>query len=392
MVGFLRTHRPANLFVISLIAALGTIAAYASVALSGTKTGVVLAGIAIFGPALLYGALSSPIAFPFALYIFLIPFNNLLMLDAFGTVTRLVAIASGAAMLFFMLRTRKVATPPDVLVIWVLYYLWIATTTFWALNLESSMLLIPTMVQLLLIYAVVAIFPMDLQRLRIVVGAAVAGGFAASAYGVMVFRSGAANGYQGRLYLSTDNAAFDPNHFASGLILPVALALVGALWTRRPLVRVAYAVAVAVMLLAMAYSASRGALLGVFAVILFLLIRDRHRIQLAGVSAVIGGLVLALQTTLIQRFSQALSTGGAGRIDIWRVALSAFKKYWLTGAGFGNFPDAYDKVLIQSYQLNFTGEHRAPHNLLLGTSVELGIVGLALLLIAWYGHIRLLNQ
>src|SRR5438309_11585315 len=136
MVGFLRSHRSSNVFGVSLIAALGTLAAYASVALSGTKTGVVLAGIAIFGPALLYGALSSPIAFPFALYVFLIPFNNLLSLDAFGTITRLVAIASGGAMLFYMLRTKRIVTPPDVLVIWILYYLWMATTTFWALSLE----------------------------------------------------------------------------------------------------------------------------------------------------------------------------------------------------------------------------------------------------------------
>lgn len=36
--------------------------------------------------------------------------------------------------------------------------------------------------------------------------------------------------------------------------------------------------------------------------------------------------------------------------------------------------------------------HRAPHNLLVGTAVELGIVGLALLFVAWYVQFRQLRD
>lgn len=392
MVGSIREHRRINVFVATLIAALGTIAAFASVALSGTKTGFVLAIIAILGPALLYGALRAPIVFPFGLYLLLIPFNNLLTLDAFGTVTKMAAIASGAAMLFYMLRVKRSNVPPDVLVIWVLYYLWMIATTFWALDTQAATDLLPTAVQLLLLYGIIAIFPMDLARLRTVVAATIAGGTAASLYGIALFKAGAAGAIAGgRLWLTTDNSSYDPNHFAAALILPVALALVGVLWTQRLIIRVFYGIAVSVMLLAMAYSASRGALLGVAAVIAFLLIRDRHRLQLAGVCAVVIGLVLSLQTSLIARFGAALSTGGAGRVEIWKVGFAALKKFWLIGAGYGNFPFAYDRAFLSVYQSTFNGEHRAPHNILLQNGVELGILGLLLLLLAWYGHFRLLQ-
>lgn len=392
MVGSLRESRRSNVIAAAVIASAGTIAAYASVALSGTKVGVVLAAIAIFGPALFYGALTSPVAFPLALYIILIPFDNLLELNAFGTVTKLLAIASGAAMVFYMLRTKRSVAPPDVLVVWLLFYLWMGATTFWAIDTQSSVTLLPTAIQLLLLYAVVAIFPMDLGRLRTVVTAAVAGGLGAAVYGIYLYKTGSAIGGGGRLWITTDTSFVDPNHFSAALLLPLSLSVVGMLWSRRFMARIAYGICAAILLAAMGFSASRGALLGVFALLVYFLIRDRHRIPLAGATALIGAFVLATQTSLIERFQTSLSSGGAGRIDIWKVGFAAFKEFWLLGAGYNNFAFAYDKAFLQVYQLHYAGFHRAPHNLLLGTGVELGLLGVFLVLLAWYGHWRILSS
>lgn len=391
MVASLRESRRSNVIAAAVIASAGTIAAYASVVMSGSKVGVILAAIAIFGPALFYGALTAPVAFPLALYIILIPFDNLLELNEFGTLTRLLAIASGAAMVFYMLRTKRSVAPPDVLVVWLLFYLWMGATTFWAIDTQSSVLLLPTAIQLLLLYTVVAIFPMDLGRLRTVVTAAIAGGLAAAIYGIYLYKTGSAIGGHGRLWISTDTSGVDPNHFSAALLLPLALAIVGALWSRRLIARFAYGICAAAIFVAMGYSASRGALIGVFAMVVYLLIRDRHRIVLVGVSAVAGALVLATQTSLIERFQTSFSSGGAGRVDIWKVGWVALKEFWLLGAGYNNFAFAYDKAYLQVYQLHYAGFHRGPHNLLLGTGVELGLLGVALLLLAWYGHWRIVS-
>src|SRR4029077_9272849 len=52
---------------------------------------------------------------------------------------------------------------------------------------------------------------------------------------------------------------------------------------------------------------------------------------------------------------------------------------------------AYDQSFIQIYQSHYLNWHRAPHNTLLAMGVELGIIGLCLGVIAWYGQWRMLS-
>jgi O-antigen ligase len=85
------------------------------------------------------------------------------------------------------------------------------------------------------------------------------------------------------------------------------------------------------------------------------------------------------------RASNAVSSGGAGRTNIWQVGLTNFTEHPLLGVGVGNFPKTFDYDLIQKTLLNNGGaqdsaEGRASHNIYLGTLVETGIVGLFLLL------------
>jgi O-antigen ligase len=78
---------------------------------------------------------------------------------------------------------------------------------------------------------------------------------------------------------------------------------------------------------------------------------------------------------------------GAGRFDIWQVGLSAFRHYALFGAGQDCFPDAFNQYAQTAP--HFVGFYRAPHNIYLGTGVELGLVGLVLLVGAIVRHLRL---
>jgi O-antigen ligase len=96
---------------------------------------------------------------------------------------------------------------------------------------------------------------------------------------------------------------------------------------------------------------------------------------------VVGGLlaaiVLALPGEFFTRFGEAGKTGGAGRLDIWYVAVEALKHYGIFGAGIGNFSTVYTKYV--GYAPRFVGFDRASHNLFLELSVEAGIVGILLL-------------
>ena len=97
------------------------------------------------------------------------------------------------------------------------------------------------------------------------------------------------------------------------------------------------------------------------------------------------GIALALQLPgvgegVVQRSETALSSGGAGRTDLWSVGVSIWADEPLTGVGYGNFPEAFTGERIRETDVEAgLSPGRGPHNLVLGTLGELGIVGLAAL-------------
>ena len=97
----------------------------------------------------------------------------------------------------------------------------------------------------------------------------------------------------------------------------------------------------------------------------------------SGGGALIAGITLALPGEFFTRFGEAAKTGGAGRFDIWYVAVEALKHYGVFGAGLSNFSTVYTKYA--GYAPRFVGFDRASHNLYLEMSVEAGIIGLLLL-------------
>lgn len=382
---------------IACVVAAGAIAALAITQLAGTKTGLALAIAAIGGPAMAYIAIFAPLTFPFGLYVLAIPFDNLLELTAFGTLTKLMAIASGAALLFYMVRTRRAVPPPRALLIWCALYAWAAATTFWAINQTSVFDILPTSVELLILYAAVSILPADRQAIRWVALATVVGGVAAAAYGAYLFHNPANVYYGSRLRITTETSAIDPNHFAAAMLLPIALCVSGVLSERKLIPFAANLAALGMLFLGVTLSQSRGAVLAITAMLTYFLIRSsRGRLRLLAIMGATAATALLLrsQTDLWSRFGTALSTGGAGRTSIWRVGLVALKSHWLVGAGYNNFPFAYDQAYLQTpHQMwSMADWHRAPHNLLIGTSVELGIIGLLLLLVAWFAQFRMLRD
>ncbi|MGZ3497434.1 MAG: O-antigen ligase family protein [Vulcanimicrobiaceae bacterium] len=370
----------------------GIVAGLAGVALAGTKSGTILALAATIGPGLLYAAIVSPIGFPFSLYAVLTPFDGILDMPAFGTLTKVIGIATGAALLFYMLRTRRFVQPDRSLAVWILFYLWMAASLFWAMDSKTSLQLLPTALQLFVLYLVASMFPSNLKSLRLAGTAVIAGGVCAASYGFYVFHSGVGLTKE-RLWIATDTSTLNPDHFANSLLLPLTLALVVALWTRSLWVRLAAIASITIMFVAIGLTGTRGALVAFLAILVYLMIRDRHRWQLGVLTAVAGVAVLATTgARLVARFQEAASTGGAHRVDIWRVGFTALRQHWLIGAGYGNFPFAYDTAFLSVQQTFFTEWHRASHNILLGTGVELGTIGLVLLIAAWYGQFRMLRN
>lgn len=380
----------------ALVTVGGIVAALAVSVLAGTKTGFALALISIAGPIFIYLAALAPLLVPFGLYVLLVPFDNLLSVGGFGTLTKMLGIASGGAILLYLLRTRRALPPTPALFFWAAFTLWAATTAFWAMDPTLVFGQLGTTLALVILYGAISVFPADTNAVRWTTAFVIGGSLCAAAYGAYLFHNGTDIYYGSRLRITVDTGAIDPNQFAAALLLPIALCLTNLLHTRRLWVAAANLAALVLLFVGVTLSASRGAVLGIGLMTIWFLIRSRARLRLVVLIGIAVAAIapLTAQTALWDRFGQALSTGGNGRETIWRVGLEAIKHHWLLGAGFGNFPMAYDQVFLQTQHLNWAAAawHRGSHSLLVGTAVEVGVIGLALLLGAWVAQFMLLRD
>ncbi|MBV8117432.1 MAG: O-antigen ligase family protein [Candidatus Eremiobacteraeota bacterium] len=373
------------------IALLALAAAVGAIMLAGTKTGFALAMLAVLGPITAYAALTAPLVFPFALFVLLVPFDNLLGFSSAGTVTKLVAVASGLALVLYLVRTRRIAVPDRSILWWGGLALWVVASLLWAIDPEYGASRVATLLELMALFGAVSLMPVDRRALGWIVAAVIVSGVLAGGYGAYIFHSGIDVSKNGRLFLANDETLIDPNQFAAALILPLTLALMAAVSVRRLSVRIALLGALLVLGGGIAVAGSRGAFLAIIAAFIYLIVRSRKRIALAAVAIGGVGIALAMYSNVLTRFSNAASTGGAGRTDIWKVGIAAFKEHPLFGYGFGNFPYAFDQAFLLVSQNYYTRWHRAAHDILVSTAVELGIVGVVLLLAAWWKQFRSLR-
>ena len=359
--------------------------------LAGTKTGTVLALLAVGGPIAAYAAFRAPLVFPFGIFVLLVPFDNVLGFSSLGTVTRLVAIASGAAVGFWLLRTRKYITPDKSLLWWIAFFVWAVTSLTWAIDPMFSMAHLWTTLQLLSLFAAISLMPIDRRTLSMVIAAVIASGAIGGIYGAYLFHHGVDVSKNNRLFIQNDENTIDPNQFAAALILPFCLALSGVVQSRRLIPTIVFGGAVIAIAAGAAVAGSRGAIVAMGVSFAYLLIRSPKRVALAAFG--LGGLAVALGAfgNTLMRFTYATSTGGAGRSDIWKVGLAAFREHPIFGSGFSNFPLAYDHAFLSVSETYYTRWHRASHNLIVQTAVELGIIGTIVIVSAWWKSARSLK-
>jgi O-antigen ligase len=371
------------------------VAAYGAIALAGTKTGVALAVLAVLGPIAAYAAFTAPLVFPFCLYILLVPFDNLLDLQSFGTVTKLLGVLCGAAVVFWLIRTRRYVVPDRAVAAWLVFVLLAGVSVAWAIDPVAVATPTMTLAELFVLYAVLAFAPTGTKTLKIVVQTVILSGAIAAAYGAYVFYHGA-DLVAGRLFLATSSGNgtrtyIDPNHFAASLLLPIALALVTVVESRRVAAQLFATACLVVMGAGIASAGSRGSVVAIAVMIAYLLIRSRKRLLLGSVGIAGIGIAFVSHASVVQRFARAAATGGAGRLEIWKVGLLAFERHPLFGVGFGNFPLAYNQFYVSASLTQYFHWNQPPHNNLLWAAVELGIVGLLVFLYAWWAQFHSLR-
>jgi O-Antigen ligase len=333
-----------------------------------------------FAPFAIYFTLKRPLIFPFGLYILFVPFDGIL--NATTGITRLMAIVTGAALFFHMILTRRVLAPPKSWFAWAVYVLLASLTALWTIDPAATSLCLTQLVQLFVFFTILAMFPADREDVRAVGAIVVLSGVLAAAWGLVNYSQGLRT-QEDRLTIAVNGLLIDPNHIAAALMLPIALAVGTLIGTRDMRLRIGSLIALAILVAATLFTGSRGGLIAVVVMLLYIAWKTRYRFQILALMSA-GGLASLLQPTVWDRFAEKGLAGGSGRLVIWDTARLALKDHWLLGAGIGAFPAAYNHVLFAMYQPIFQGWSRPAHNAFLSAAVEVGIVGAVVHLYCWW--------
>ena len=222
----------------------------------------------------------------------------------------------------------------------------------------------------------------------------VAGAFLASCFVIYQFLNGVTYRHSalsgGRASFVVGGQEENPNAFASDLLLPFSLALAAFLSARRKLDKILGIGAAVVIASAVFLTMSRGAILAIALIFTIFLFKGGVKRRLLAVAGALLLMVATMPTTFFYRLQTAISTGGAGRLEIWQASLFVLKRYWLIGAGLNNYTAAYYQ--FAGYAPSFVGFGRGAHNIFLEAAVEVGIVGLVLTCVAIGSTFRALRR
>lgn len=341
---------------------------------------------AIIIPLALLFALRAPLIVPFGIYVALIPFDNVLGNNG-TTLVRGLAIVSALALVFRIALLRRAVAPPRAWYFWLVLIGWMALTAMWTIDSALTSTTFGQIFQLFLLFTLLSIYPVSPREFKRLVTMVILSGIGSACYGLYLYSTG--NRFQERLSItnSTSGLVVDPNHYAAALLLPIALALVIALARGNVWGRLLALASVVIMTAGLLLSGSRGAFISLGVVLVYIAVRSRRGMQIVGLGMVALAISAAFPTVW-ERFSDPTQGMGAGRVFIWKIGLKALGDHWTIGAGIGAFPTAYDRMFLNGYQAVFQGWSRPSHNVLIGTAVELGLLGAAMLVYAWYSSWR----
>ena len=340
--------------------------------------GIALAPIACFLAA------NYPLIFPFTIYVALVPSDSLLSVTKGVTIAHVVAALSAFTVILRILITRAVVPPGRAWYGWFAMTAWMVTTLLWTEAPTFGRTYTSSVVDLFLMMTVLAIYPLRRIEFTVVTWAIIVTGVGIALYALAELHSGTYS--DSRLTITTGTGlVVDMNYFGSSFVLPVSLALASAFYARRFRLRLLCVGLIMIMMLALLQSGSRGAFVSVLVPFAYFVWRGRNRLLIGAVTLASLGLSAFVPMVWQRFFNDPSSQGsGSGRTFIWQVGLHSLHDHWLAGAGVGSFPVLYDRSLLTVFQQSFEGWDRPSHSLLVGTLTETGIIGLALVLFAWY--------
>jgi O-antigen ligase len=330
-------------------------------------------------------------------YVMLIPFEELAVFADLGTPTRLAGLLFFAAYLFHRRFQINLRVMPVVAWLWLG---WVTASLMWSPLLKWDFYFqgVQLFVATLLIADYLSREPKKIN--------AILNGYTVSAVIIALF--GIYNFFTG----VADATRFSYESRVSGIegqgVETFAFSLIPAFLTAfhrvvRPQQKGLRWLNIGLMLvfaLAMILSGTRGSWVATIGAILVVYVpRLKPRQYLALAITVILGIVVAFQIPVISEFiryrtSDAVSSGGAGRTNIWLVSWQMYLEHPVVGIGWRMTEYVMNIEHIERARQNITWEAwggggfepRLTHNIYLQTLLELGIIGFIFFML-WIIHL-----
>jgi len=355
---------------------------------SAITVGIIIAleewlyAMVVVSPLLVYLCIKKPFVFPFGLYVFFLPFDAVLSVtgSAHGaTLTKFMGILTILVLLLKGAFEKKLKPPDNASLWWMLFVMYGLFSILWAIQPELVFSRMRTVVGLLVFYLLAASYDIKKSEFETLKWCVLAGGFLAA---ILSIYSYASLETIGRTSIRFGERSARLNVFAFSLIIPISICVNNILKQNKILVKSLFGIVISAMLFSIVITGSRGGMLGVAVIFIVYIISIKQKITFGTVAIMIGLTLMPFVPDLfLERWGIAVETGGAGRLSIWNIGLFALKKYWLYGAGFSNFSNAYDEF-FNSASFLYIKTSRAPHNIFLGIFVELGVIGFSLMVLA----------
>ena len=313
-----------------------------------------------------------------ALVAMFIPIEEVALIDGLGTISRTAAILF--AVTYGLPRLGQLTLRAMPRAGW-LYVAWAILSLGWAISPNAAIAELPTLLQLFILAILVADFVVHRPEIvRPVLWVYSLSATATALIAGAAYLTGAVSDDRGVALSGQDPAQF------AALLLPALVFGLFEMFEGKQ--RILGAMVAVITSLGVIVSGTRGAwFAAVVIVLLFILPRFsvRRRVVAVGTVLVLMGVlyqVPGVANLIAERTGTALSTGGAGRTDIWTVGFTIYQSAPVTGVGYANFPISYTAQAVRAAGVTYASAFvvgRGPHNLVVGTLVELGPIGLVLL-------------
>jgi putative inorganic carbon (HCO3(-)) transporter len=289
------------------------------------------------------------------------------------------------ALVAFLLEQRRLrfGTPELLLAIFSLV---VVASCFTAFHPGTSYEKLPNYLSWVLIYLLIANVVDTEERFLVFMLTFLLYSFKMSQFGT---RSWAQDGFIFRDWGTTGAPGFFQNSGEFGIqmciFLPLIVAFIQALgnnWSRW-MRWVAWGIA-GTAVTGIVASSSRGALVGLAAVTLWLLVKSRRRVRALLATIAFAGLVYAITPAEMKTRFQTMGEDqtSISRTTYWKHGLEIMRDYPILGIGYGSWPE---------YHATNYGVRALPHNVFIEAGAELGYPGLAAFL-ALIGCTFLINR